>query len=86
MALVEGVLLIGFAVPLWAHAVDRFPTAADHPIKFKIVAQQFSWNVFYPGPDGEFGNQDISLVTADNPWGFDKSDPKGKDDFIDAGR
>jgi cytochrome c oxidase subunit 2 len=82
VALVEGVLLIGFAVPLWAHAVDRFPTAADNPIKLKIVAQQFAWNVFYPGPDGEFGNQDMSLVTADNPWGFDKNDPKGKDDFI----
>jgi cytochrome c oxidase subunit 2 len=81
VALVEGVLLIGFAVPLWAHAVDKFPTAADHPTKLRIVAQQFNWNVFYPGPDGEFGKQDMSLITADNPWGFDKSDPKGKDDF-----
>jgi cytochrome c oxidase subunit II len=81
VAVVEGVLLIGFAVPLWAHAVDSFPGPDEHPLKLKIVAQQFSWNVFYPGPDGEFGRQDISLVTADNPWGFDKSDPKGKDDF-----
>src|SRR5580700_10673127 len=38
VALVEGVLLIGFAVPLWAHAVDKFPTAADHPTKLRIVA------------------------------------------------
>jgi cytochrome c oxidase subunit 2 len=81
VAIVEGVLLIGFAVPLWAHAVDRFPTDADKPLRLKIVAQQFAWNVFYPGADGEFGHQDISLVTSDNPWGFDKTDPKGKDDF-----
>lgn len=81
VALVEGVLLIGFAVPLWAHAVDNFPTEAQHPLRLKIVAQQFAWNVFYPGPDGEFGRQDISLVSADNLWGFDKTDPKGKDDF-----
>jgi cytochrome c oxidase subunit 2 len=81
VAVVEGVLLIGFAVPLWAHAVDRFPTAEDHPTKLKIVAQQFNWNVFYPGADGEFGNRDFSLVTSDNPWGLDKTDPKGKDDF-----
>src|ERR1700722_6497159 len=25
VALIEGVLLVGFAVPLWAHAVDHFP-------------------------------------------------------------
>jgi cytochrome c oxidase subunit 2 len=81
VALVEGVLLIGFAVPLWAHAVDNFPKPEENPINLKIVAQQFNWNVFYPGLDGEFGKQDISFVTADNPWGFDKSDPKGKDDF-----
>jgi len=81
VALVEGVLLLGFAVPLWAGAVDRFPTAADHPVVMRVVAQQFAWNVFYPGTDGEFGKQDYSLVTQDNPWGFDKSDPKGKDDF-----
>jgi len=81
VAIVEGVLLIGFAVPLWAHAVDNFPKPEEHPLRLKIVAQQFAWNVFYPGPDGELGRQDISLVTPDNPWGFDKSDPKGKDDF-----
>jgi cytochrome c oxidase subunit 2 len=81
VAIVEGVLLIGFAVPLWAHAVDNFPKPEDHPVNLRIVAQQFNWNVFYPGADGEFGKQDLSLVTTENPWGFDKTDPKGKDDF-----
>jgi cytochrome c oxidase subunit II len=81
VALVEGVLLLGFAIPLWARAVDNFPTAAENPTTIKVVAQQFQWNVFYPGADGVFGGQDLSLVTQDNPWGFDKSDPKGKDDF-----
>ncbi len=81
VALIEGVLLIGFAVPLWARAVDTFPTPAEKPTNLRIVAQQFAWNVFYPGADGEFGRRDISLVTQDNPWGLDKNDPKGKDDF-----
>ena len=81
VAVIEGVLLLGFAVPLWAGAVDKFPTDAEHPVKIKIIAQQFAWNVFYPGPDGEFGRTDYSLVTQDNPWGQDKTDPKGKDDF-----
>lgn len=81
VAAIEGVLLVGFAVPLWAHAVDHFPTPDEHPINIRIIAQQFNWNVFYPGLDGEFGNRDISMVTTDNPWGLDKTDPKGKDDF-----
>jgi cytochrome c oxidase subunit 2 len=79
---VEAVLLIGFAVPLWAHAVDHFPGPDEHPTNIRIVAQQFAWNVFYPGPDGVFGKQDMSLITSDNPWGFDKTDPAGKDDFM----
>jgi len=81
VAAIEGVLLVGFAVPLWAHAVDHFPTPDEHPVNIRIIAQQFNWNVFYPGLDGEFGNRDISMVTQDNPWGLDKTDPKGKDDF-----
>ncbi len=81
VALIEGVLLVGFAIPLWARAVDHFPTPDEHPTNIRIVAQQFAWNVFYPGADGEFGRRDLSLVSSDNPWGFDKSDPKGKDDF-----
>lgn len=82
VALVEGVLLIGFAVPLWAHAADGFPKPDQHPTNLRVVAQQFQWNVFYPGADGEFGNRGLALVTADNPWGLDKNDPKGKDDFM----
>lgn len=83
VALVEGVLLLGFAVPMWAKAVDTgtFPTPDQHPVTIRVIAQQFAWNVFYPGPDGEFGRRDISLVSSDNPWGIDQSDPKGKDDF-----
>lgn len=83
VAAVEGVLLLGFAIPWWASSVDTnaFPKPGDKPTDIRIVAQQFQWNVFYPGPDGEFGKQDPSLVSTGNPWGFVKDDPKGKDDF-----
>src|SRR6185312_11580379 len=33
VAVIEGVLLLGFAIPLWAGAVDNFPKAADHPTR-----------------------------------------------------
>src|SRR5438045_1949024 len=54
VALVEGVLLIGVAVPLWAKAVDKFPAEKDSTV-IQVVAQQFAWNARYPGKDATFG-------------------------------
>ena len=44
-------------------------------------AEQFAWNVQYPGRDGRFGRVDIKLVSADNPLGLDRTDPNAKDDI-----
>ncbi len=84
VAIVEGVLLLGFAIPLWAKAVDKFPPAKESTV-IRVMAQQFLWNVRYPGPDGEFGKSDLKFVNSTNAWGVDPSDPKGKDDFSPAG-
>jgi len=80
VAIVEGVLLIGVAVPLWARAMDKFPDKAQ-ATNVQVVAQQFAWNVRYAGKDGEFGKQDMHLVKADNLFGVDPADPHGKDDI-----
>ncbi|MSU20276.1 MAG: hypothetical protein EXS30_02645 [Pedosphaera sp.] len=80
VAVVEGVLLIGFAVPLWAKVVDQPPKEGEGtPIR--VIAQQFAWNARYPGKDGVFGKQDIKLLAPDNIWAVDLKDPQGKDDF-----
>jgi cytochrome c oxidase subunit II len=79
VALVEAFLLLGLAVPLWARAVDKFP-AANQSTVVQIVAQQFAWNIRYPGRDGVLGRQDMRWVTADNVFGVDPNDPNGKDD------
>jgi cytochrome c oxidase subunit 2 len=79
VALVEGVLLVFLAVPLWAKAVDQMPKAED-ATTVQIVAQQFAWNIRYPGKDGKFGNQAMTFVTADNVFGVDPGDAGGKDD------
>jgi cytochrome c oxidase subunit 2 len=79
VALVEALLLIGFAVPLWAKAVDKFPAEKESTV-IQIVAQQFAWNVRYPGKDGIFGKQDMRWVKSDNVFGVDPTDPNGKDD------
>src|SRR5678815_2118746 len=81
VAFVEAVLLIGFAVPLWAKVVDALPAEKDSTV-VRVVAQQFGWNFLYPGKDGILNRQDMRLVTnPDNPFGLVKDDPNGKDDI-----
>ena len=63
------------------HQVNAFPMG-ENPVKVRVVGEQFKWNMYYPGPDGEFGRQDVHLVTAANPLGIDRSDPHAKDDFV----
>jgi cytochrome c oxidase subunit II len=77
---VEAVLLIFIAVPLWAKAVDKFPPASESTV-VQIVAQQYAWNVRYPGHDGIFGKQDMKFVSSTNVFGVDPDDPNGKDDI-----
>jgi cytochrome c oxidase subunit 2 len=80
VVVVEAVLLIGFSIPLWADRVDEFPAEKDATV-VRVIAQQFAWNVHYPGPDGKFGKTDVTLVDeASNPIGLDRSDPVAKDD------
>ena len=81
VALFEVVLIVGFAVPLWAKRVNAFPDEKESTV-VRVVAEQFAWNVHYPGTDGEFGRTDINLVTSDNPVGLDRTDPLGKDDIV----
>src|SRR4029078_2432725 len=75
VALVEGILLIGVAVPLWSKAVDKFPDKSQSTV-IQVVAQQFAWDVRYPGKDGEFGSQDMHFVNDTNVFGVDPADPK----------
>ena len=80
VAVVEAILLFGFAIPLWAARVDRMPPEGE-ALVVQVTGEQFAWNVHYPGPDGKFGRQDIKLIDSqENPLGLDRSDPVAKDD------
>jgi cytochrome c oxidase subunit II len=79
VASIEGLLLFALAVPYWATAVDKFPKESE-ATRVQVVAQQFAWNIRYPGKDGEFGRQDMHFVTSENVFGVDSADPRGKDD------
>ena len=84
VVLIEAVLLIGFAIPLWAKRVNSFPEDKD-AIIVHAIGQQFNWNFHMPGPDGVFGRRDIALVTPSNGLGLDPSDPASKDDLVFLG-
>lgn len=83
VAVAEGVLLLGFAIPLWSKSVDQFPPEQDSTV-VRVMAQQFLWSFRYPGADGEFGRTDLKFVNSTNAWGVDPSDPRGEDDFSPA--
>jgi len=81
LAIIETVLLLGFSIPFWAKQVNALPNRPD-AIEVKVIAEQFAWNIHYPGADGIFGNTDIQYFDKQaNPVGLDPNDPNGKDDF-----
>jgi cytochrome c oxidase subunit 2 len=84
VVLIEAVLLLGFAIPLWAKRVNDFPPTKDATL-VNVVSQQFSFNYHLPGPDGQFGNRDIRFESNSNPIGLDPNDPAGKDDITTLG-
>src|SRR5262249_16323416 len=80
VVIVEMVLLLFYAIPAWAKRVANFPEENQATV-VHVIAEQFAWNVQYPGPDGKFGRTKPELVSADNPIGLDKTDPDAKDDI-----
>ena len=77
----EAFLLIGLSLPLWSQLKTNIPDKSDvHEIR--VVAQQFAWNIHYPGLDGVFGKTSIDKVDEEtNPIGLDRSG-NGADDIV----
>src|SRR5262249_33517640 len=53
----DGTLLYNSFVDLTEH-FWKWPTAAEDPIEIEVLAQQWAWNIRYPGPDKKFGTAD----------------------------
>jgi cytochrome c oxidase subunit 2 len=81
VAVVEIILLVGYAIPAWATRVKQYPPESE-ALVVRVIGQQFAWNVHYHGPDGKFGRTDPKLVSADNPIGLDRTDANAKDDIV----
>jgi cytochrome c oxidase subunit 2 len=80
VAVFEVILLVGFSIPIWSRWAAK-PAYEKNPLEIRVVAEQFAWNVWYPGADGKFGMAKPELVSAENPLGRDLNDANGKDDI-----
>ncbi|HYH09279.1 MAG TPA: cytochrome c oxidase subunit II [Thermoanaerobaculia bacterium] len=76
---IECVLLFGISIPAWSRWTSR-PTEEAKVMEIRVVAEQFAWNIHYPGADGKFGRTDVNHVSSSNPLGIDPADPAAKDD------
>lgn len=78
----EGMLLVAIALPLWFRQTTPPPASDPAAVVVRVVAEQFAWNVHYPGADGRFGETSVTLVSPSNPVGLDRSSPNGADDLV----
>lgn len=80
--LAEAILLVGLSMPAWA-SYKNPPVDDRDALTVRLVAEQFAWNIHYPGRDGIFGRTDPKFVdNQGNSLGLDPSDPAGKDDIV----
>jgi cytochrome c oxidase subunit 2 len=82
VVIAEGVLLIAIALPLWYKQTSAAPADDPSAVVVRVVAEQFVWNIHYPGADGRFGETKLTLVTTTNPVGLDRTSPFGADDIV----
>lgn len=73
-------LFAATALPAW-FARATLPDALARPLEIRVVAEQFAWNIHYPGPDARFGITATSLINAANPPGIDRADVNARDDI-----
>ncbi|RBP47505.1 cytochrome c oxidase subunit 2 [Roseimicrobium gellanilyticum] len=83
VVIVEAILLLGFAFPLWAQQSVGYPTGKE-VVKVRAMGEKFKWNFQYAGQDGTLGGYALANIgnPATNEMGLDAKDPNGKDDFV----
>jgi cytochrome c oxidase subunit 2 len=77
----EIALIIFYALPGWNAIKMQMPDEKD-AVVIHVVAEQFGWDIHYPGPDGKFGRRKSELVHFNNPLGLDRTDPDAADDVV----
>src|SRR5262249_539995 len=79
------VTLAAMGQKVWAQL--HLKEAPADAVQIEVTAQQFAWNIRYPGADGKFGKTGVKFVDDQtNPVGVDPQDPAGKDDVVSVNR
>ena len=71
--------LWGYSNHMWWDVLHKEPPAAT--MEVAVTAYQFGFSFQYPGPSGQLGRSDVKLLSAENVFGNDPSDPLSKQDF-----
>jgi cytochrome c oxidase subunit II len=83
VVIVEAVLLLGFALPLWSERTDSYDRVLEeNPVRVRAIGFQFNWKFHYAGEDGKFGFIDRSLVSSKGDACLVPDDKNGFDDFV----
>lgn len=81
--IVEAVLLLGFALPMWSERTDTFDRVmGEDAVRVRAVGFQFNWVFHYAGADGKFGRIDRTQVAYPGDPCIDTLDPNGYDDIV----
>jgi cytochrome c oxidase subunit 2 len=76
----DAIILATAALPAWFER-SAMPASEPPPLEINVVAEQFVWNIHYPGPDNRFGRTSQALIGAANPLGIDRTDGNAHDDI-----
>lgn len=73
--------LIIYGSVIWKRIFDIPEDLRQSAIQIEVLGEQFSWQVRYPGADGEFGRRNFKLTTPANSYGIDFNDKTSWDDL-----
>jgi cytochrome c oxidase subunit II len=74
--------LWGYSNHVWWDVIHATPPS--DALEVGVTAYQFAFSMQYPGADGKLGRSDVKLISNDNLFGNDRSDPETKDNFTSA--
>lgn len=78
-AVVMTFLVIG-GLDAWNEVMADVDPAEDFT-EIEATGYQFAWHLRYPGPDGQLGARDYTMISGSNPLGQDWTDVKNADDL-----
>lgn len=74
-------VLVLFGFFTWRSITNVPEELQKSAIQVEVLAEQFAWNVRYPGVDGVIGKRNYKMTTPTNPYGIDFNDQASWDDL-----